>query len=222
MSYQASLLPVAPQIASAFEHSGCRIYPTTVNKAGQAVQMWAVETSGNRSRRLAGQSSGLGDTLHHSPEAACAHAERQTRQEEASAALAREAAEHTAKAAEAAKARSQEVKGMSLAEIRAADYLKKLIRNSDGTVVTRAEWVAMKLAEGLEPHVTQVDKIKPMSRLAHFRADGRQQADHERRRAQAGTKNEYRIGGYVVSKSEYDYAIRIHLDTASRKDVDLA
>lgn len=215
----ATQTTTAANPATAFEYAGIRIYPITVGGQDGPRLMWAVESCESREKRLAGQRHGFGDTLHPTRDSAIGYADVQARQEAARAELKREAEQAQALAESRARARAEEIKGLSLSEVRALDYLKKSIRDSEGRVLSRAQWIATLLAEGAVPKVLQVDKVKPMSRMAHFRATGAEQQAHERRRAAAGKRAEYMIGPYVVSKIEYDHALRLS-GTTSTEDLE--
>lgn len=97
-----------------------------------------------------------------------------------------------------------------LLRAKAENFLNRLTREGS-EVITHAEWVRRRIAEGYTPRIKMVDKIQPMSRRAFFRADQQAQDAHERRVREAGQKAEYSIWntigkGYVISKFEYDYA----------------
>lgn len=119
-------------------------------------------------------------------------------------------AEETKAAAEreAAKtARAKETKGMTLAQIKAHDYLQQEVVH-DGKPMARAAWVEKQLEAGAEPSVELVDKVKPMSRMAHFRASNAEQRAHEAKVKAGGKVPEYFLGDFKVSKTEHEYAVR--------------
>ena len=93
----------------------------------------------------------------------------------------------------------------TLQEARADAALDKQVREN-GEVLTRRQWVERKVAEGLKTKVTQEDRIKPMSRMAYFRANNEEQRAHDRRVKEAGKKDVFWIGDYEVTKTEHDYA----------------
>ncbi|MBA4285481.1 MAG: hypothetical protein C0434_08120 [Xanthomonadaceae bacterium] len=198
-----------------FEHAGARIYPIRVK--GDNRVRWAVETVENRQRRADGKRAGMGDAIADTPDAARKEAERQQKQAEAAAA--RKAERDAAEAAERAKAEERKAKtaGKSLLEIKADDFLAEQFRSGDGKVRTRAQWVDEQLASGVQPSTRMVDKIQPMSRTRFNRATQAEQDAHERKRKAAGQKPEYRIGQYVVSKTEYDYAMRKRAEQSAAK-----
>ena len=97
------------------------------------------------------------------------------------------------------------VQRKTLQESRASAALDKQVRDN-GEYMTRRQWVERKVSEGMKTRVTQEDRIKPMSRMAYFRATNEEQRAHERRIKDAGKKDVYWIGDYEVTKIEHDYA----------------
>ena len=93
----------------------------------------------------------------------------------------------------------------TLQEARTDAALDKQVREN-GEVLTRRQWVERKVAEGLKTKVTQEDRIKPMSRMAYFRANNEEQRAHDRKVKEAGKKDVFWIGDYEVTKTEHDYA----------------
>lgn len=93
----------------------------------------------------------------------------------------------------------------TLQEARTDAALDKQVREN-GEVLTRRQWVERKVAEGLKTKITQEDRIKPMSRMAFFRANNEEQRAHDRKVKEAGKKDVYWIGDYEVTKIEHDYA----------------
>ena len=129
-----------------------------------------------------------------------------TRPEREKAAEAARAAEEQARA-DAKKARSAETAGKSLAEIKAMDHMNRTIR-VDGKDMKAHEFVDARLAAGDVPKVEMVDRVAPMSRRAFNRASGAEQRAHEAKVKAAGKKESYWLGGYGLSKTEYDYAVK--------------
>ena len=129
-----------------------------------------------------------------------------TRPEREKAAEAARAAEEQARA-DAKKARSAETAGKSLAEIKAMDHMNRTIR-VDGKDMKAHEFVDARLAAGDVPKVEMVDRVAPMSRRALNRASNAEQRAHEAKVKAAGKKESYWLGGYGLSKTEYDYAVK--------------
>ena len=122
------------------------------------------------------------------------------------AAEAARAAEEQARA-DTKKARSAETAGKSLAEIKAMDHMNRTIR-ADGKDMKAHEFVDARLAAGDVPKVEMVDRVAPMSRRAFNSASGAEQRAHEAKVKAAGKKESYWLGGYNLSKTEYDYAVK--------------
>lgn len=129
-----------------------------------------------------------------------------TRPEREKAAEAARAAEEQARA-DAKKARSAETAGKSLAEVKAMDHMNRTIR-VDGKDMKAHEFVDARLAAGDVPKVEMVDRVAPMSRRAFNSASGAEQRAHEAKVKAAGKKESYWLGGYGLSKTEYDYAVK--------------
>lgn len=193
---------------SEIDHNGTRIYQSRI-KFGDAEPklMWAVESATNKAKRMAGERTVSGDTLHDSLDQAKAAADREAQRDAAESASKAEL-EAQDKARQAAEeARKAENRGKSVVERHKDAVLSKQIRDSErGDVVTRREWVERKVEQGLEPKITQEDKIKPMSRLQFNRASNAEQAAHERKIKQAGKKDVFWLGDFEVTKTEHDYA----------------
>lgn len=122
------------------------------------------------------------------------------------------AAEETAAAeerarAEAKKARSAATAGKSLAEIKAMDHMNRTIRVG-GKDMKAHEFVDARLAAGDTPKMALVDRVAPMSRRAFNRASNAEQRAHEAKVKAGGKKKTYWLGGYGLSKTEYDYAVK--------------
>lgn len=95
-----------------------------------------------------------------------------------------------------------------------ATRLNKRVSYKEQTITKKA-LIEQKVAAGGKLHVREVPKIKDMSRMQHFRANGDEQRAHEEKQKAAGHRNEYSIsfpaegGGTLfldISKTEYDYA----------------
>jgi diguanylate cyclase (GGDEF)-like protein len=95
-----------------------------------------------------------------------------------------------------------------LNDARPKAHLEKQVR-VDGQVMTRRQFIEARIAAGDKPSVEMVDKVKPMSRMASFRATNEQQRAHEKKVREGGKVPEYSVGTYVVPKIEYDYAVSL-------------
>ena len=91
---------------------------------------------------------------------------------------------------------------------RAAATLDKMIR-CDGAIMTRREFVALKIGEGLRPTVGREDRIQPMTRMQFFRATNEEQRAHDARINAAGQKYVFYLGGFEITKTEYEHALTI-------------
>ena len=76
----------------------------------------------------------------------------------------------------------------------------------DGDPMTLKRKVEELVANGEKPNVAEEPAIKPMTRTQFNRATGAEQAAHEKRMNIAGNKKVYRVGGYDVGKTAFDYA----------------
>lgn len=81
-----------------------------------------------------------------------------------------------------------------------------------GEIMTRREMVIRLQEAGSIFREVEVPKIKPLSRMAFFRADMKTQRDHEARMKAAGNKTVYEAETpegilYDISKIQYDYAV---------------
>ena len=188
-------------------YNGTRIYPTKTKVGDEVKSMWAVESPDNQRRRAAGERTIGGDSLHDTIEQAKAAAEREAKRDaEQRAAKAEQDAADKARL-DAEEARKAANRPKTLMEHRKDAVLSKQVLDSEtGNVMTRREWVENKVSDGLKTSITQEDKIKPMSRRQIFRADNRQQAEHDRKVKEAGKKDVYWLGDFEVTKIEYDYA----------------
>lgn len=99
--------------------------------------------------------------------------------------------------------RSSNYSPMLLARARIA--LEKQVR-LDGVVMPSHSFIHTLIARGLEPSVRQEDRIKPMSRMANFRATNEEQRAHERKIKEGGTVAVYSVGNYDVGAFEYALA----------------
>ena len=148
------------------------------------------------------------DEYHASPEG-----QLETAKKQAEHAAAQERAE-AFKAA--AKAKSDAIEARIDSSISADDYsaLERgkikttlmVVSSGDGVSMSRAEWVEKWMDEGAKVGSREENKIQALSSRAFMRADNFEQAAHEKKIRDAGTKTVYSIGEYVVSKSEYLYA----------------
>ena len=100
---------------------------------------------------------------------------------------------------------------------RQSAILEKLIR-CDGQVMTRRAFLHSKIRDGLRLTVEQHDRIAPMSRMATFRASNEEQRAHDRRILAAGKKDVFFIGGFEITKTEFDYAAEILASMAPAAD----
>lgn len=91
---------------------------------------------------------------------------------------------------------------------RVAAVLDKLIR-CEGEVMTRREFIARKVADGLALSIEQHDRIKPLTRMQAFRASNEEQREHDRKVKAAGQKPVYFLGGFEVTKIEHDHAAEL-------------
>lgn len=99
----------------------------------------------------------------------------------------------------------------NLQEKRIAAHLSSRIR-FQGVEQSRAEMVQNLIAQGGKFEAREEPKIKPLSRMAFFRADNRQQRAHEQRMKEGGMKTVHVCilpdGVYYdVTKIQYDYAL---------------
>ena len=100
---------------------------------------------------------------------------------------------------------------------RQSAILEKLIR-CDGQVMTRRAFLHSKIRDGLRLTVEQHDRIAPMSRMRFFRAGNEQQREHEAKIKAAGKKDVFFIGGFEITKTEFDYAAEILASMAPAAD----
>jgi len=198
--------------ASEFEHNGVRIYPASVNVAGERKRMWGVESAENKAKREAGERYGFGDSLHDTQEQAREAADRQIREEQERADYRRHTEELEAKErARIAERKADTVNGFLDGK---APNTQELIRKAldkqyrfDGTVMTVRERIESLHKSGLlETDTFEDPKIKPMSRAQFNRASQREQDAHEKKMREAGTKTIYTVNGSELGKTAYDYA----------------
>ncbi len=93
----------------------------------------------------------------------------------------------------------------SLKAGQAKTALLKLVRYK-GSVLTASEFVEALLAEGFQISISLEDKLKPMSRLAYFRATNEQQRAHERKVKEAGQKTVYNLGPFEIGAFQHAFA----------------
>lgn len=100
----------------------------------------------------------------------------------------------------------------SIAEIRKQNHLDQQLFVS-GKLMTRRQMVEFLLAEGWKPIATEIDRVKPMSRIAFFRADQWAQDAHEARIKAAGKKTVYSMQRddriYDITKIQYEFALSL-------------
>ena len=89
-----------------------------------------------------------------------------------------------------------------------ANILKALNKNVtlDGALTTRKKFIEDLVDTGKTTSTREENKVKEMSRGASFRANQQEQDEHEKRMREAGKKTVYALGGFDVTKIEYDYA----------------
>lgn len=106
-------------------------------------------------------------------------------------------------------------KGMKPMESGRTDSVlsKQVAKQTGGKTYTgkASEVVSQLLDAGFKPESEQVDAIQPVSRTRWNRMDAREQAEWEKRKAEAGKKTEYRLIGpegrfFSVTKAEHDFA----------------
>lgn len=194
----------------AFEHGGHRIYPIAIKGGGDR---WAVQL---------GADPGTGDTLWATREEAIAEAELLAKRAAQAAERAAEEQREAEAAAAAAAAFAETTLGQYLATltpIKAGAARKALEKrvSASGKPTTIASFIEAQHADGtLAIDTEEVGKIKPMSRAAFNRADGREQAAHEKRMREAGTKTVYYVNDMDLGASAYGYAAYL-LGEASRE-----
>lgn len=204
-----------------FEHAGLKIRTTRTKVGNEVVDGWLIQSPENAEREARGERQIGGDRIVETREQAIKTADQEAKRyakEKADRAEmdAREKAER-----DAAEAKKEANRGKTLLERRADAILDKQIRESStGDVITRREWIERRVKEGLEPKVTREDKIKPMSRMQAFRSDNRQQAEHDKKVKEAGKKDVYWLGGFEITKTEYDYVqkVKANQPTESKPD----
>ena len=80
----------------------------------------------------------------------------------------------------------------------------------DDRVMTSQAFIEAQVIRGYIPRIVQEDRIKPMSRMAYFRADNEEQRDHEAKIKKAGKKDVYRLekegSTFTVTMAELKYA----------------
>lgn len=215
---------VSAPAPSEIDHNGTRIYQSRIKFGeGEVKVMWAVESATNKAKRMAGERTVSGDTLHETLEQARAAADREAKRDAADAAFRAEQDAQDKARKEAEEARKAANRGKSVVERHKDAVLSKQVRDSErGDVVTRREWVERKVEQGLEPKITQEDKIKPMSRLQFNRASNAEQAAHDRKIKQAGKKDVFWLGDFEVTKIEHDYAQGLKAQRAAAQQAEAA
>lgn len=160
--------------------------------------------------RESADARGFGDTIHDTPEAAAKYA-RDAKEREAKNAAFRAAENQKNEQAAARKAEESNIDGFAddkppMVKGKTVKALQALAR-IDGKVASIRDHVRAMVAAGDVGLTTrQEPKIKPMSRAAFNRADGRQQAAHEAKMKAGGTKTVYLVNGRDLGKTAYEYA----------------
>lgn len=85
--------------------------------------------------------------------------------------------------------------------------LNKTLTLNDGEVRTRKDHIRKMVAED-DPYlgIFDEDKIQPMTAMQSHRATQAEQDAHQKRIDDAGTKKVYRVNGFDLGKTGYDYA----------------
>lgn len=187
------------------EYKGVRIYPVKM-KSGDYV---AVETDENKERRLTGDRNRGGDSLHKTIDEAKREVDLQEKrkaQDNERNLRQKEADDNEA----AVISERQDIDGFlddakPITKGLAVKALNKQI-NHKGKATTVKQLVRDKITAGEQTSTEQEDKIKPMSRIAYFRADNKQQSEHDRKVKEAGKKTVYYVGNTDLGKLAYDYA----------------
>lgn len=118
---------------------------------------------------------------------------------------AKEEADTQAKAKEAIwNGYANDLPPMRKAKVRNA--LEKQVRFENKTM-TRKEFVELLCSRGAELETREVPRVKDMSAKAFFRASAEAQQSYNEKQNSAGNKTEYLLDGYVITKTEYDYAL---------------
>ena len=187
-------------------HAGLEIKRTSTREAdGTSGDRWVIQTPENADRKARGERQIGGDRLVNSIDQAKQVAEEMRQQAETDASRAAKFDRQDSEQKAADDARKAKNKGKTIADIRAASALDKMVRD-DGQAITRRAWVEKRIAAGDVAKVEQEDKIKPMTRQQFNRASNEEQRAHDRRIQEAGKKDAYWLGNYEVTKAEYDYA----------------
>lgn len=194
------------------EHAGARLYRTRVKRGEGATDMWSVESPDNQQRRAKGERAIGGDTLHSTLDEAKEAAERQRREIEGRTDWERTQSQADERDAQARRELAADDYSGFLAD--KAPNVKALSRKAlgkqyrfNGDVMTVRERIdALHAAGELEVSTFDEPKIKPMSRAQFNRASGVEQAAHERKMREAGSKVTYLVGNSELGKTAYDYA----------------
>lgn len=187
------------------EYKGVRIYPLTLKNG----DYFAVESEDNKQRRLSGDRNRGGDGLFKTVDEAKAEIDKEeVRRKERE--KAEKEADEREQAEAAEKAKRDDVDGFMddakpAMKALAVKALNKQVRYN-GEVTTIKQIVRDKVAKGEATSAEEEDRIKPMTRAQFNRADGKEQAAHERRIKEAGEKTVYYVGNTDLGKFAYDYA----------------
>ena len=187
------------------EFHGVRIYP--INIKGK--DYYAVETEENKANRLAGDRNRGGDELYETLDQAKVAAQKQV--EKASfKEFQQKLVDESNKQEQAKQSERANIDGFMddanpMAKGRAISALNKEV-NYKGKVTTIKELVRSKVKNGETTSTEEEDKIKPMSRIAYFRADNKRQAEHDKKVKEGGKVTVYYVGNTNLGKTAYDYA----------------
>lgn len=202
-------------------YNGVRLYKIKVKNRveGQPpIEMWAVESAENKSRREKGERTIGGDTLTKTIDEAKAEADfmlkREAQNKQSIEAEAKRAAEQAEKERQEAESKSNldgfgaELDALNLGKVK--ETLNKPI-SIKGVVLPLRDMVRKLIAEGGKPQITQENVYKGMTRAQYNRADNRQQEENDRKIREGGKKNVYNItmpdgGMYELGKIAHDFA----------------
>lgn len=191
---------------------GLRISTGRFRTAGGVEERWIVQTPDNARREAAGEREIGGDSLMPTFDEAVREASLLAERDRKDAEWKRQCeAQSAATAAVKTAAALDSINGFTdgMPANRAAlahKALDKPIRVDGKAASIRAHIEAWRDGEGLRLTTFEEPKIKPMSRMRHFRATESEQRQHEERMRRAGTKTTYLVNGYELGKTAYDYA----------------
>lgn len=179
----------------AFEHDGVKIYPLIHNGA----PYWSVQNESNRTNGKV-----LGDTLHKS----LAEAKGEAVLQAARVQLQVQPKPTNTKDITVSANFDGFFENVGYSVLQAGQAKKALLApvRMDNETMPSHEFVRKLLADGHSPNSTMQDRIKPMTRMAFFRADNREQQAHEQRIKDGGKKTVYSIGTFEAGAFEFAYA----------------